>query len=189
VTGLISILLLGTLILALAGRLVLQSNRSNYTQPVTIEDFSRSRAALGSVFVETMTIRRIFSAEDMEYISRTGTSNVQDFFVSERKQLAMKWLRNTRKQVGQLMDIHLRLASYTYEPNAKFEFRLTINYLCFVVVTNVQLVLLWSRGPFEAVRIVTYTLRAAEHFCTVFSVRLEKIDVAKLAPERKARTV
>jgi len=183
-TGLIPILLLGTLILGFAGRLVLQWSRSSYTQPVTIEDFSRSRAALDSVFVETMAIRRIFAAEDMDYVSRAGTADVQDFFLAERKGLAMTWLRNTQKQVGQLMDLHLRLASYTCEPSPRFEFRLTVNYLCFVFVTNVLLALLWLRGPFEAVKIVTYTLRAAEHFCTVFSVRFEKINAAKLNSER-----
>jgi len=181
-TGLIPILLLGTLILVFAGRLVLQWSRSKYTQPVTVEDFTRSRAALDSVSVETTAIRRIFAAEDMDYVSRTGTPDVQAFFLAERKSLAMNWLRNTQKQVGQLMDLHLRLASYTYEPSARFEFRLTINYLCFLFLTNVLLVLLWLRGPFEAVKAVTYTLRTAEHFCTMFSVRLEKVNPVKLGP-------
>jgi len=188
-TGLIPILVLGTLILVFAGRLVLQSSRGSYKQPVTMEDFSRSRAALDSVFIETMAIRRIFAAEDMDYVSRTGTPDVQSLFLRERKGLAIKWLRNTQRQVRHLIDLHLRLASCTYEPSARFEFRLAINYFYFVFVTNAVLALLWLRGPFEAVRTVTYMLDATEHFCTVFSIRLEKIDRVKLTSEREARMV
>jgi hypothetical protein len=181
-TGLIPILLLGTLILVFAGRLVLQWSSGKYTQPVTVEDFTRFRAALDSVFVETMAIRRIFAAEDLDYISRTGTPDVQSFFLAERKALAMNWVGNTQKQMAQLMDLHLRLASYTYEPSAKFEFRLTVKYFSFVFVSNILLVLLWLIGPFETAKITNYTLVLAECSCSVFSVRLEKVNPVKLGP-------
>lgn len=188
-TGLIAILLLGTLILVFAGRLVLQAIRNNYTQPVTIEDFSCSRTALDSVFIETMAIKRIFATDDLDFVSRNGTPNVQRFFVKERKVLAMKWLRDARSELARLMDLHLRLAGYTYEPSPRFELGLTIKYLCFLFVSNVLLVLLWLRGPFEAVRVISYTLRAAERFCSVFSVRLDKINPVKLALASNARPV
>ncbi len=188
-TALIPILLLGTLILVFAVRLLVQWARKTHTRPVTIEDYSCARAALDSVFVETMAIKRIFATDDMDFISRTGTPKVQHFFLKERKALAVQWLQRTQKQVAQLMDLHLKLASYTYDANPRFEFKLALNYLCFILASNVLLAFLWVRGPFQSVRIASYTLRAAEYFCSVFSLRLEKLDPVKLGPAREPRMV
>jgi len=175
--------------LVLAGRLVLQWSRKHHAPAVTIEDFSQARTALDSVFVETAAIKRIFAADDMEFICRAGTPKVQRFFLKERKALAVQWLQRTQKLVAQLMDLHLKLASYTYDANPRFEFKLTINYLCFILASNALLAFLWLRGPFQAVRIVSYTLGAAEYFCSVLTLRLEEVDPVKLGPESEPRTV
>ncbi len=178
--ALIPILLLGILILVFGGRLLVQWSRTNRARPVTIEDYSNARALLDSVFAETAAIKRIFASEDMEFISHVGTSDVQRFFLKERKTLAIQWVRMTQKQVAHLMDLHLKLASYTYEPSPRSETKLTVNYLCFILASNGLLILLWLFGPFEAVRIVAYTVRVSEYFCSEFSLRLEKIDPVKL---------
>jgi len=178
--ALIPILLLGILILVFGGRLLVQWSRTNRARPVTIEDYSNARALLDSVFAETAAIKRIFASEDMEFISHVGTSDVQRFFLKERKTLAIQWVRMTQKQVAHLMDLHLKLVSYTYEPSPRSETKLTVNYLCFILASNGLLILLWLFGPFEAVRIVAYTVRVSEYFCSEFSLRLEKIDPVKL---------
>jgi len=188
-SGLIPIVLLGTLILILSGRLLVQWSKRSLTQVVTVEDYSQAREALDSVFTETAAIKRIFANEDMEYVSLAGTGDVQRFFLKERKGLSIQWLRMTQKHVAHLMDLHLKLASYTYEPSPKFEFKLTINYLRFILASNVLLVFLCLRGPFEAFRIVAYTLRVAEYFCSTFSLRLENIDPVKLSSVRQPRSV
>jgi len=185
--GLMPILLLGILILVLCGRLLLQWSKSRHDQPVTIEDFSRARAALDSMCLEAIATKRIFAIDDMEFIASKGTLELEHFFVKERQSLALRWLRSTQKQVAQLMDIHLKLASYTFEPNPRFEFRLAVNYVCFVVVSNALLTLVWLRGPFNAVRIVGYTLGVADYFCSVFSLRLEQTDPVKLGSARTPR--
>lgn len=187
--GLIPILILGTLVLVFTGRLLSQWSKSRRAQPVTIEDFSRARAALDAMSLEVVATKRIFAIDDMEFIARHGTLEVLHLFVKERQLLAVRWLRLTQKQVAQLMDIHLKLASYTFEPSPRFEFRLTINYVSFVVVSNVLLTLLWLRGPFNTVRIVGYTLAVTDYFCSVFSLRLEKTDPVKLGAARLSRSV
>ena len=188
-SGPIPIVLLGALILIFSGRLLVQGSRRSHTQVVTIEDYSQARAALDSVFAETAAIKRIFANEDMEFISMAGTGDVQRFFLKERKVLAIQWLRMTQKQVAHLMDLHLKLASYTYEPSPRSEVKLTVNYMCFIFASNGLLILLWLFGPFEAVRIVAYIVRAAEYFCSEFSLRLEKIDPVKLSSARHPRSV
>ena len=181
-TGLITILLLGTLILVLVGRLLAQTARRRHARVVTIEDYQGARAALDAVFIETAAIKRIFAAEDVKFVSESGVPDVQRFFLKERKRLGIQWMRSTQKQVAHLMRLHLKLASYTCEPNPKFEFNLTIKYVCFILVCNSLLVVMWLFGPFQAVRVVSHTLGVAEHFCSAFSLRLEKVDPVKLGP-------
>jgi hypothetical protein len=187
--GLMPGVLLGASILVLCGRLLLQWSKNRHAKPVTIEDFSRARAVLDSMSLEATATQRIFATDDMQFIARTGTPEVQHFLVKERRSLAIRWLRLTQKQVGQLMDVHLKLASYTFEPVPAFEFRLTANYLCFVIASNALLILVWLRGPFKAVRIVRYTLGVAQHFRSVFNTRLEKTDPVKLGGATLPRNV
>jgi len=189
VNGLIPIVLLGALILIFGARVLVQQVRRSHAPAVSIEDYSQARAALDSMFVETAAIKRIFADEDMAFISRTGTRDVQGFFLKERKGLAIQWLRMTQRHVANLMDIHLKLAGYTYEPSPRFEFALNANYVCFILVSNVLLVLFWLRGPFETAKILGYTLRATEHFCSTFSFRLEKTDALKLGPAVESRRI
>jgi hypothetical protein len=184
VTELILIVVLAVSILILGARLVVQWAKRQHSDIVTVDDYSGARAALDSLFLETSAIKRIFAEDDMEFISETATADVKRFFVKERKRLAIQWLRLTQKQVTQLMDVHLKLASYTYEPSPRYEFRLTADYLCFLVASYSLLFLMWLRGPFEAARTVDYTLRGAEHFCSIFSIRLEKVDPVKLGAAR-----
>ncbi|HXM94616.1 MAG TPA: hypothetical protein VN943_08175 [Candidatus Acidoferrum sp.] len=176
-SGLLAIVVLGILILIFGLRLVLQSsNTSTQSQSVTMEEFANAREALDTVFVEASAIERIFSTDDMEFISRSGTPKVQRLFLKERKALAIQWLRKTQKQVAQLMDLHLRLAGYTHEPSPRFELKLTAKYLKFSLVSYILLLLLWLRGPFKAKRVVAYTSGVAGYFCTVFSLRLESVE-------------
>lgn len=179
-TGLVSILLLSVVILILAIRLVARSWSARPIKTATVEDYAKAREALDLVFIETAAIRRILAAEDQDFVSRTGPRDVQHLFSQERRALAQKWLRNEQKRVARLMDLHLRLASYTYDPSPRLELRLTAQYFAFAVVSNFVLLLLWLVGPFQATRIVEYTARTAANFCAVFSLRLDQIDPTRL---------
>jgi hypothetical protein len=183
VIGLLSVLLLGTLILALSVRLLVQARQRNLS-PVTTEDYANAREALESVFVETATVNRILSLQDAEFIARSATPDVKCLFLNERKRLAMQWFKETRKQIARLMDLHLRLAAYTYGPNPGFELKLTANYLIFLSVSGSALILLWLLGPFRTTRVLSYTARTAGNFCSVFSLRLERVNPARLGSGR-----
>jgi hypothetical protein len=180
-SGLLIIVVLGTLILILGLRLVLQSSNASAQSPsVTIEEFANAREALDTVFVEAAAIERIFSTEDMEFVSHASAPKVQHRFLKERKALAIQWLRKTQKQVAELMDLHLRLAGYTHEPSPRFELKLSAKYLSFLLVSYTLLLLLWLRGPFKARRAVAYTSGVAGYFCTVFSLRLQSVNAVDL---------
>jgi hypothetical protein len=180
--ALLPIVLVGALILVLGLRLVLQSSSSQrQDHSVSMEELTKAREALDTVFVESAAIRRIFSPEDMQFVAHAGPHRVRHLFLKERKALAIQWLRKTQKEVALLMDIHLRLAAYTLEPSSRFELQLTARYFAFMIVSYFLLLLLWLRGPFKARRIVDYTVGVAGHFCTIFSVRLNSVNAPHLS--------
>lgn len=183
-TGLLAIILLGILILVFALRLAFQSSTPRAQSPsVTMEEYANAREALDSVFVEAAAIERIFSIEDMDFISRSGSPRVQRLFLRERKALAIQWLRKTQRQVAQLMDIHLRLAAYSDAPSSRLEIKLAAKYFAFQAASYLLLLLLWLRGPFKARRVVAYTSGIAGYFCTVFSLRLQNVNSLQIASE------
>jgi hypothetical protein len=185
-TVLIPISVLSTLIVVLAIRLLAQSGNRRQGPAVTIDEYAIAREALDTVFVETGAIKRIFSIDDAEFIARSAGPDVQCLFLKERKKLAQQWVRKTRTHVAHLMDLHLRLASYTSDPSPRFELNLTAKYLTFVAVSNIVLLLLWLLGPFKASRSISYVIRTAGSFCTTFSVRLERVNPKRLSSGRES---
>ena len=184
--GLFPAILLGALIVVLGFYFLVQGLCKRQKPSVTIDEYSKAREALDAVFVQTSAIERIFSIEDFKFIARAGKDDARRLFLHERKRLALLWLRNTQKRVAQLMNLHLRLANYTHDPNPGFELQLNAKYGAFVVLSNIVLLFLWVAGPFKATRTIAYTIRAAGNFCTVFSLRLERINPTRLSPGRES---
>jgi hypothetical protein len=184
-TVLIPITALSTLIVVLAIRLLARSGKRQ-EPAVTIGEYAIARKALDGMFLQTEAVRRIFSVEDAEFIARSAGPDVQSLFLKERKKLAQQWVRKTRTHVARLMDLHLRLASYTYDPSPRFEFRLTAKYLTFMAVSNIVLLLLSLLGPFKASRSISYAARTAGSFCTSFSFRLERVNPTRLNSGRES---
>ncbi len=176
---LVPVVLLGLLLLALLARW----GRRSSGRAITIDEFSEAQKGLSTLqwdLVQTGPVGRIFAQEDLHFICSQTTRRVQRLFQHERKRLAISWLRHTRQQVKRLMDLHLKLASYTFDPSPAVELALAIDYLSFIAVCHLLLVLLWFRGPFRVRKIADYAIAAAHSLCTVFSSRLENINPARL---------
>jgi hypothetical protein len=173
--ALLSVVLLGSLILVLGTRLAAQMIEVGRAEGATIEDYLRAERVLGSVVMEAETMKRILSCEDVHFIAEHGTREVQKLFESERKRLALRWVRATQKQVSDLLKLHLMLARYTSNPMPKFDFELSAKCLVFKLISNVVLAVIWVVGPFRAASVVTYTLDSAGYFCSIF--RLRHVDV------------
>ena len=174
-TAFLAIILLSALVLVFGVRLIMQSLGAK-RRGVSIDDFSNAREAIDLVFVEMAAIKRIFAVEDLEFVARHRIAEARRLFLKGRKKLAMQWLRKIQRQVAELMDLHLRLASYTDEPSPGFELQLGVRYLKFVLVSNAILCLVWLRGPFKSVRTIRYTVHTAGHFCAAFGLRLERVN-------------
>jgi hypothetical protein len=179
-SGLILVSLSAVFILILVVRLIAQSVNKKKQAPLSIEDYSSARKALDLVFVEIAAIRRVFSDDDLKFVLSSGDRDAQELFLEERKRLGINWLRRTQKRVSQIVNLHLRLASYTDEPRPNFELSLTAKYLGFVISSNCILVLLWLLGPFKAAHTVSYMTESAADFCGVLRTRLDNVNRARL---------
>jgi len=174
------VVLLGVLILVFGLRLVGQVFVGN-AEGATIEDYSRAGRVLDSVFIEADIMKRILSSDDVRFIAGKGTYEVQKLFYSERKSLALRWVRRTQAHVSDLLKLHLKLASYTSKPMRKFEFDLSVKYLVFKLISNVVLAVIWIVGPFRAAMVVTYILDSTGYFWNIFRLRHFDVQGSRLA--------
>src|SRR6266481_8768651 len=129
----------------------------------------------------TTAINRILSNDDLDFVSRSGQTDVRRLFLKERKMLAMHWFRKITKQVRYLMNIHLRLAACTASSSLRLEVTLCLRYVLFTAVCNSVLLLFWLLGPFKAKRTLAYVIPGVERVFTIFSTRLKGIDTANLS--------
>lgn len=179
-TTVLPITVLAGLILILCGRLLLQAQQNKRSRSITVEDFEKARTTLDRVILEKAVMERIFAAEDAAFISREGAPELVAFFEKERKALAIKWLKKTRAELSELIDMHLKLASYTRNPSPRFEIGLSVRYLAFVVGSHIALLLILIRGPFKASRAFSYAFDVTKYFYTIFAFRFEEVNPLQL---------
>lgn len=178
---LIPIFVLGALILLFSARLIVQSSRKeNGKRVVTVDDYVMARTKVDEVLVANATIQRIFAREDLEFVSRDSSQAVHRLFRDERRKLGVLWVRNNQKRLAHLMDLHLRLASYTRRPCPRVEVKVAAQYFAFLVASYLVLGLLWLCGPFAAASIIHYVVAVPGNLCNVFTPRLEDVDTVRL---------
>jgi hypothetical protein len=178
-TTVLAVSLMGALLLAFGARLLAQSRRSAKS-PVTVEDYSNARKALTVVSVETATIMRIFSAEDLQFISGSSIPEVRRLFLKERRRLAIRSLRRTQKQIAQIVNVHLKLAGHAYTLSLKSEVSISAKYFIFLVSSHTVLLFLWLFGPFKTGYIMSYTIQSAATFCDMLTIHLNEVNRTRL---------
>lgn len=187
---LIPIFVLGALIVLFSARLIVQSlQKGGRKRLVTVDDYVMARAEVDEVLVANATIHRIFAREDSEFVLQHHSPPVHRLFRNERRNLALLWVRNNQKRLAHLMDVHLRLASYTRRPCPQIEIRVAARYLAFLLASYFVLGLLWLCGPFVAASIIHYIVDVPGNLCNVFTPRLEDVDLVRLEVGAGRRSV
>ena len=182
------VLFLGCFILVLLLWVLSRSRGQETENRVTIEQFTQAQETLSSFLADFYSLKQIFDAKDMDWISTQIPRTLCRQFVKDRTEAALDGIREFRREVGQLVDLHFRLASYTYEPAVKFEFKLALDYVSFIAVCRLLEVLIRLRGPFEVGKLVNYSTTAANRLCSMFSMRLEKINPTLLGSAKRSQT-
>lgn len=178
--GILPYVLLGAFILAFGVRLIVQNVIHRGAERATLDDHLRFEEVRTCVFVEADVMRRILSEDDAHFIEGMGTPEVQKLFYSERKKLALRWVRRTQKQVSYLLKMHLILAGHMSKPTHKFDFDLSAKYFVFKFISSVVLAMIWLVGPFKASILITYIINSAEYFSSIFRVRYFDVQDSQL---------
>lgn len=137
-------------------------------EPSKAPDISTARDALGSLqnrFLPVGLAARIFDQKDLDYVRSLEEPYITGLLESERKSIALYWLRHTRRQVKTVMGFHVRSARHNSRLAISLEMKLALDYFAFLFVCDVLCGLIWIRGPFRARGIARGIRTIAARFC------------------------
>jgi hypothetical protein len=118
-------------------------------------------------------IGRIFEQQDLEYIEASTPAEVREFFLRERSQIALLWIRQVRTQLVSLRRFYTGRSRYYAQISAGTELSLGLNFLVLLSACRLLEVLVYVRGPFAAPRIVGATITRTAKICDFSAEKLE----------------
>lgn len=124
---------------------------------------------------------RIFALEDWEFISNQAAHNTQRLFLKERRRVALSWLRETRKKVGEVIALRRTAVRRDRELRPAVEIKLATDYGFFFLVYVLLHTLIWLGGPFGARRMVGFAANLAEEVSLSTARLLVELDPARFA--------
>lgn len=104
---------------------------------------------------------RIFSSEDSRAVGSETWRDFARWFRSERKILALDWLREVRGHVRKIIREHRRAARQHPDADPIQELRLALRFFLFELTSGILYGLVWMRGPDDLARAVELFLEAA----------------------------
>jgi len=90
---------------------------------------------------------RIFGCEDWDFIRKSTSSRVQRLFLKERKEIALSWLSQIRRQARAGMDLHVARVRASEEIEPLSELRLAVDYYAFLANCGFIALIVLLGGP------------------------------------------
>ncbi len=117
-------------------------------------------------------VDQIFGERDLTYMATIGSNEIRSLFLSERKRLALTWIRRVRKQVRALKDFHVSRSRMFTQMSRWRELSLALDFAGLDARCRVlQLLLLW-RGPHAAPDFARRTAATAGRVCSALDQSL-----------------
>jgi hypothetical protein len=110
-------------------------------------------------------IRRCLSAHDIEFAGGVRAPAILQVLLQERRRLALKWLRSTRREAFRLVRLHLRTVRHAPDLRPVAEAKLMAQVCVFLIVCHVLLVMVWFYGPFRAQAFLQPVASMADMLC------------------------
>jgi hypothetical protein len=117
-------------------------------------------------------VERVFGQRDLAYVETMGSRDIRDLFLSERKRLAVTWIRRVRRQIRELKDFHVSRSRMFTHMSWRKEFSLAIDFAGLEVRCGVLHFLLQWRGAYAAPDFARRTAAAAERTCSILDQSL-----------------
>jgi ribosomal protein S18 len=74
-------------------------------------------------------VKQIFSPQDLDFVARERSLRLQRFFVSERRRIAMRWIRRTSAELSRAIQLHVRSAREAEDLEAYTEAKVLFQYV------------------------------------------------------------
>jgi hypothetical protein len=132
----------------------------------------RTLESLQLGLLPTKLVDQIFGEQDLTYVATIGSNEIRSLFLSERKRLALTWIRRVRKQVRALKDFHVSRSRMFTQMSRWREMSLAFDFAGLEARCRVlQLLLLW-RGPYAAPDFARRTAATAVRVCSTLDQSL-----------------
>ena len=95
----------------------------------------------------TALLARCISVDDLIYISSLRSPALSHLLFRERRRLALKWLRQTRREAGRLYRLHLRTSAQAADLRPVAELGLLFHFALFLFVYQILVSVVWFYGP------------------------------------------
>ena len=136
--------------------LYLLVRRSSHAEG-SAEELLEARQALVALQLGLLpheTVRRIFATEDLDYVTSETPECIREFFLEERKGIALSWACQVRRQLLSLRQFHLGSARFYAQLNFRTEIRLAAEFAALLLACRALQLTLFLRGPYAAPRVV-----------------------------------
>lgn len=160
-TQMILSLLIGVLLLGLMLYWLLQGEAASKDATAAWDALGCLRARL----LPTCLIDRILDHSDLLFVRAQMDRRILHLFETERKVIALEWLRYTRLEVKLLMAFHVKSARHDARLPVMLEIKLAIEYVGFLLACAALGMLIRMRDPFRVRDFVRHTVTAAARFC------------------------
>jgi len=101
-------------------------------------------------------VARIFSRKDWEFILRTQSPSLERLFLQERKRIALLWVRQTFRDIRQVMRNHTEAAKQAADIRFRTELSLFLMYIELLLMCETLLLLITTVGPPRLEKFASY---------------------------------
>ncbi len=101
-------------------------------------------------------VARIFSGEDWELVLQTHSPRLERLFLRERKRIALFWVRQTSRDIRQVMQNHTEAAKQAADIHFRTELSLFLMYVELLLMCEALVLLITTVGPPRLERIASY---------------------------------
>lgn len=134
-------------------------------------------------------VEQLFGQRDLAYVEAMGSTEIRNLFLSERKHLALTWIRQVRRQVRALKDFHVSRSRMFTQMSRGKEFSLALDFASLEIQCDVLLFLLRWGGPYAAPDFARRIAATAGRVCSTLDQSLAFLTAsisASLASESEA---
>jgi hypothetical protein len=137
--------------------------------------------ALQGGLLPTEFVDHIFSRRDLEYVTANTPTEVQQLFRDERKEIALAWVSEIRRQIVYLQHYHRGHSRHFSRLKFSSEVALALHFAALRMECRALYLLFYFRGPFAARYFAGRTVATAARLCAVTGKSLAFLTPAGIA--------